>query len=174
MKLIPLFILFAFVGNAQLDLQPAYDFVNEKAKEQGAPFNLSEKMRFGSLYKVDTADLVKDSLFTPEDLIFIQEQLEYSEKGNWEPGKIKGVNVISEKEQHKAFRNHNKGWERFRKKYGNCLTRYSLPIFNVDHTYCIFFEWTQCDYLMGRGQAVVYKFSDGEWKLHDILMTGIS
>jgi len=105
--------------------------------------------------------------------VFFKEQFAKLGKVKWQKGKITGANLIPQKEIKKIFKRKN-GWKRFRKKYGNCLTSISLPIFNLNYDYCIIYHWTQCDYLAGSGSIDLFKLENGKWIYVKSYMYGIS
>jgi len=155
-----------------INVEKVYSFLNTTWANDTLQFNLSSETGFG-IFELDTVVVYADSIFTTEDITFMKQQYALTEKLKWKKHKIIGAKVISYKKIKKIFRK-NDGWNRFRKKYGNCLTSYSLPIFNTDYTYCAFYHWTQCDYMAGGGRLDLYKFEKGEWHFEKSYSIGMS
>ena len=174
------FFLLFFVGNniygqdnQTIDLERMYDFLNSTIANDTTKYNLSECANF-EFFDTDTTSILKDKLFSNADKDFFREQFSKPRKFKWQENKIIGAKIIPEKELSKVFKHRKNGWNKFRKKYGNCLTDFSLPIFNIDFTYCIFYQWVQCDYLAGYGNLGLYKFENNKWILIKYYMTGVS
>ncbi len=144
-----------------VNLEKMYSFVNSTMTNDSIKFNLNENTGFG-IFIDDTLSILSDSLFNDEDRAFFREQFALLGKIKWEQDKISGATIIPKKDIKKVFKRKG-GWERFRKKYGNCLTSFSLPIFSANSEYCIIYRWTQCDYLAGGGSTDLYKFDNGKW-----------
>lgn len=145
----------------EIYLEKVYDFINTTLVNDSVRFNLADRTTFGFSGQ-DTTSILSDSLFNDSDREYFRQQFALLGKEKWQQGKIKGATVIPRKELKKIFK-HKNGWERFRNKYGNCLTSFSLPIFNATHDYCIVYHWTQCDYLAGGGSTDLFKFDNGKW-----------
>jgi hypothetical protein len=159
--------------NQIIYLERVYDFLNSTIAIDTTKYNLSEHTNFG-LFETDTTSIFTDKLFSDVDKDFFRKQFSATEKFKWQENKILGAKIIPEKNLRKIFKHRKNGWNKFRKKYGNCLTSFSLPIFNKDFTYCIFYQWTQCDYLAGYGSLGLYKFENSKWIFIKHYMTGIS
>ncbi len=155
-----------------IDLQKAYDFINSVVTTEKS-FNLSESMKMGLSFEPDSTLLESDSLFTEQDILFFSKQMEYAETHSWESGKINNSKLIPQGKLKRIFRD-KKGWKRFRRKIGGCMNYLGLPIFTTDYHYCIFFQWVQCDGLMGKGNVSLYKFEDGKWTFVDTYAMGVS
>lgn len=147
--------------NEIINIDKVYSFVNFTLTYDSIKFNLKDYTGFG-IFIDDTLSILSDSLFNDEDRAFFREQFTLLGKIKWEQGKISGATIIPKKDIKKVFKRKD-GWERFRKKYGNCLTSFSLPIFSANFEYCIIYHWTQCDYLAGGGSTDLYKFDNGKW-----------
>jgi hypothetical protein len=81
----------------------------------------------------------------------------------WEEARFDKIKTISSSRVKWIFRDLN-GWKRFHRKYPeSCLRSCSIPLFNVDKTYCILYMGTQCGGLIGRGSIHVYKLETGKW-----------
>lgn len=155
-----------------INFEKVYNFLNSTMTNDTIKFNLSDRTSFG-MFVVDTTSILTDSLFDNVDRDYFREQFAMLGKVKWQSGKITGANVISQQDIKKVFKRKN-GWNKFRKKYGNCLTTFSLPIFNKNHDYCIFYHWTQCDYLAGGGSTDLYKLENGKWIFIKSYMIGVS
>ena len=125
-------------------------------------FNLRENSEKRHIYN-DTVSFMQDStLFSKEDFDFFRIQIKEIEKFKWNGDLLRGAKVIAKSDINSVFKK-KKGWVKFRKKYGNCLSSYSMPIFNKNYKYCIIQVGSQCDWLAGGGGTDVYKFEDGKW-----------
>ncbi|WP_431162554.1 hypothetical protein [Flagellimonas beolgyonensis] len=178
-KFIQLIILVFLIGiniygqkTNVINFEKVYSFLNSTMINDKTEFNLSDQTDieiFGDITKL----IFKDSLFDNEDREFIRNQISMLGKVKWQDGKIMGANIISQKDINLVFKSRN-GWDKFRKKYGGCLTNFSLPIFNKNDNYCIFYNWTQCDYLSGGGSLDLYKFENGKWIFIKSYVKGVS
>lgn len=174
------FILFLFLfGNnlyAQkmdsLDMEKVYSFLNSTMTNDTIKFNLSDQSTFG-MFGNDTSSIINDTMFDNLDKEYIRQQFAMLGNVTWQKGKIVGANIIPRQDINKVFKK-KKGWDAFRKKYGYCLTTFSLPIFNKNHDYCIMYHWTQCDYLAGGGSTDLYKYENGKWIFIKSYMIGMS
>jgi len=168
LKIIPTISFILLIGysvfgqkNDVINFEKVYGFINSTLTNDTIRFNLSDNTGFG-MFIEDIASILTDSLFTSSDREYFREQLVMAGNLKWQQGKISGANVIPQKDIKKVFKKKG-GWERFRKKYGNCLTSFSLPIFSANYEYCIIYQWTQCDYLAGGGSTDLYKYENGKW-----------
>ncbi|GEM_PF-3824977 len=158
-----------------------YFFINSTIKSDTSKFNLKDKM---VTYPFEEFDyhFLKDSLFDSNDIDTFMLQINNSKNLIWDKTKIENAKIIDSKSLKKIFKRKKllhrirkqNGWTKFRKKYGICLTTYSLPLFSKNYKYCIFYEWTQCDYLMGSGNIVLYEKINEKWTFVKFMMTGIS
>lgn len=178
-KIITFITLLFLIGNniygqktEVVNFEKVYSFINSTMTNDTIKFNLTDLTSFG-VFGNDTTSILTDSLFNQADRYFFREQFAMMGNVNWEKGKIIGANVISQQDIKKVFKRKN-GWNKFRKKYGNCLTSFSLPIFNNNYDYCIIYHWTQCDYLAGGGSTDLYKLENGKWIFIKSYMIGIS
>jgi hypothetical protein len=158
-----------------------YRFISSTINSNNTKFNLREVMVVYP-FTEDSRSYFKDPIFKQSDIDTFKLQIENNKLLNWNQSLIKNSNVISSKEIKTIFkssklfkrRGYQNGWEKFREKHGTCLTSYSLPLFSSGLKYCIFYQWTQCDYLMGNGSVVIYFNENGTWKYYKLLMSGIS
>lgn len=158
--------------NDNVDLDKVYNFINSTMTNDSIKFNLKDNTGFGIFIR-DTSSILSDTIFNDRDRDFFRKQIQQLGRIKWEQGKISGANIIPQKDIRKVFKKKN-GWERFRKKYGDCLTSFSLPIFSANFEYCIIYQWTQCDYLAGGGSTDLYKFENGKWIYIQSYSTGVS
>ena len=149
-----------------------YNFLNTTISNDTIRFNLSSKTDFG-MFDDDILEYFNDSIFSAEDSLFLLKQFQKSDHLKWQKGKINGAKIITKRHLKHIFKSDN-GWKKFRKQYGDCLTYFSLPIFTKNYEYCIFFNWTQCDYSTGRGRLNLYHFKDGKWYYVKTLISGVS
>jgi hypothetical protein len=156
----------------EINFEKVYDFLNSTMTNDTIKFNLSDQTSF-EMFAGDTTSILTDSLFDNVDRDYFREQFAMLGEVKWQAGKIKGANVIPQQDLNKVFKKKN-GWNKFRKKYGNCLTSFSLPIFNKKCDYCIIYHWKQCDYLAGWGAVSLYKFENGKWIFITNYSVGIS
>lgn len=159
--------------NKIIQWEKVYTFIDDVDGNDTVKYNLSSHLGFG-VFTDDLSSALNDSIFSPEDVTYMNKQLVESQKMNWKNGKIKGAYIISKNKIKRIF-TKRKGWDKFRKKYGkSCLTSFSIPLFNVAHSYCIFYNWTQCDYLSGRGDLSLYQVKNGKWVFVESYSMGIS
>lgn len=155
------------------DIKSALDFINDSFTNDSSKFNLSNETGSG-FFGIDSLILC-DSVFTPEDVKFIYLQLACAINFRWEQNQIRGARIIKENELNRIFKSiYRNGWFKFRKKYGECLSRFGFPVFTVSGEYCIFHWWTQCDYLAGGGNLALYKKINGKWVQVKIYASGVS
>ena len=162
--------------------QEIYHFINSTINKSTSEFNLKDK--FGEYtYSVEyLKTYFSDSIFSQKDRDTFLLQLKKNENFVWNEDFIPNSKVIKSREIKKIFRKKiilaklrkEKGWDKFNKKYEKCLTTFSIPLFSANMQYCIFFQWTQCDYLAGGGSLKIYINKAGKWEFYDILMTGMS
>jgi hypothetical protein len=158
--------------NKVIDHEKIYSFLNSTISTDTIRFNLSAKTDFG-MFDERISEYFNDSFFNPEDSVFLLKQFQKSQYLKWQKGKINGAKIISKRHIKLIFRSDN-GWLKFRKQYGDCLTNFSLPIFTKNDEYCIFYYWTQCDYLAGGGRLNLYQFKDGKWIFIKTYISGVS
>lgn len=178
-KIITFITLLFLIGNniygqktEVVNFEKVYSFINSTLTNDTKKFNLSDPTSFG-MFGDDTTSILTDSIFDQADRDFFREQFAMLDNVKWEKGKIIGANLISQHDITKVFKRKN-GWNKFRKKYGDCLTSFSLPLFNKNYDYCIIYHWTQCDYLAGGGSTDLYKLENGKWIFIKSYMIGIS
>ena len=136
-----------------------YNFI-KGINNNDSKFNLKDRMVTYPFIEEDYS-YFRDSIFSQKDIDTFKLQLEKNANLLWNESLIHNSRIISSNELKKIFRHKKilrryrkqKGWSKFREKYGTCLTSYSLPLFSTNNQYCIFYEWTQCDYLMGSGRV---------------------
>ena len=185
------YALFIFVLTVMISFQDAfgqndqekeiYRFISSTINSNTTKFNLREVMVVYP-FTDDSRSYFNDTIFKQSDIDTFKLQIENNKFLNWNQSLIKNSNVISSKEINRIFkskkmfngRGRQNGWKNFRSKYGTCLTSYSLPLFSSGLKYCVFFQWTQCDYLMGAGSVVIYYNENGTWMYYKLLMSGIS
>ncbi len=155
-----------------INIEKVYSFINSTLTNDSIKFNLKDYSGFG-IFIDDTLSILSDSLFNDADRDFFRKQFRQLGKIKWEQGKISGATILPQKDINKVFKRKG-GWERFRKKYGDCLTSFSLPIFSANFEYCIIYQWTQCDYLAGSGSTNLYKFENGKWIYIQSYSIGVS
>lgn len=175
-KITFILLLFSTLTNGQnkeINFERIYNFINTTITIDTTKFNLSNNMNF-RLFDNDSISIYNDTIFTQEDKVYFNLQLASMDKFKWGKDKIIGAKLIEENEIIKYFKNRKRGWVRFRRKFGNCLTRFSIPIFTIKGDYCIFYSWTQCDYEMGNGGAALYEIKDGKWRFVKRYSFGIS
>ncbi len=187
MKKSQIFILLLFVifsiqnALSQEDSEKEiYRFIASTINLDSNKFNLKDRMVIYP-FKEDTYSYFKDSIFKQEDIDTFKLQIEKN-KFIWKQSLINNSNVVSSKDLKKIFKSRKifnrygkqNGWNKFREKYGNCLTTYSLPLFSIGLKYCIFYNWKQCDYDVGSGHVILYINNNGTWKFYKLLMGGIS
>lgn len=158
--------------NKVINREKIYSFLNQTISIDTISFNLSAKTDFG-MFDEDILEYFNDSLFSPADSVFLLNQFKKSEHLKWQKGKINGAKIISKRHLKHIFRSDN-GWLKFRKQYGDCLSYFSLPIFTKNNEYCIFYYWTQCDYLAGGGRLNLYQYKDGKWIYIKTYISGVS
>jgi hypothetical protein len=157
----------------KIEMDSIYKFINRVIVNDSVKFNLEAVPNIWEInyYKESIFD---DTIFTQDDINFIKFQIKEAERIIWSEDKIINAVVIDEEKLNKIFRNENKGWKKFNRKFGNCLTTYSIPIFSLDYDYCIFYEWVQCHYLMGYGSLSIYRKESDNWIFVKTIFTGIS
>jgi len=157
-----------------VDLKFALAFINDSFTSDTSKFNLSSETDIG-FFGIDSL-VLKDTLFTTEDVKFICVQLACVADYEWKQNQIRGATVIKGTKTKRIFKNIVKGngWVKFRKKYGECLNTFGFPVFTVNREYCLFCWWTQCDWLAGGGNIALYKKSNGKWEQVKIYKQGVS
>ncbi len=181
-----MFLLFLFgsvliVRGQEDNEKEIYRFITTTINSNNTKFNLREVMVVYP-FTEDSYGYFKDTIFTQSDIDTFKLQIENNKLLIWKQDLILNSNVISAKEIKRLFKTRKlfnrkrkqNGWNKFREKYGTCLTSYSLPLFSSGCKYCIFYQWTQCDYEMGSGSTVIYKNVNNTWKYYKLLMSGIS
>ncbi|WP_430403394.1 hypothetical protein [Fluviicola sp.] len=116
-----------------------------------------------TIYQDTSAFLHDTTYFSEADFAYFRLQLKGKDNFKWDQGRFKNVRTISQSKVKWIFRDM-KGWKRFHKKYPKmCLRSSSIPLFNVDKTYCIFYQAVQCGGLSGQGSTNIYKLENGKW-----------
>lgn len=159
---------------APIDMKLVFDFINSFTKES-SKINVSSATHLENYYKVDSL-ILRDPIFSVDDVKFICLQLACTRDMEWKEDQIRGARIIDQGEVDRIFdySNNGNGWLDFRRKYGECLSQLNIPVFTVNGEYCLFFWWTQCDYLVGHGNLGLYKKSHRKWKQVKIYRSGIS
>lgn len=153
---------FGFCQSASSDAI-VYTFMNDAiCKTDTISFNLRQNSEKWHMYRDTTSFLTDSAIFSNEDFDFFRKQLKNIEKFKWNENLLNGAKVISKTNIRRTFKK-KRGWQKFRNKYGNCLSSYSMPIFNLNYDYCIIQVGIQCDWLAGRGGTNVYKLIEGRW-----------
>ncbi|MDF3028825.1 MAG: hypothetical protein K0S23_3132 [Fluviicola sp.] len=115
-------------------------------------------------YKDTSVFLHDTTYFSNDDLAFFRVQLKEMNHFKWNQNRLQNVKTISRLKLKWIFRNYQKGWKRFCKKYPKrCYRSATMPIFNANKTYCIFYQSVQCGGLSGQGSTNIYKLEKGKW-----------
>ena len=157
---------------AQLNEEKVHEFLNAFMEKDSAVFQLQGRASFGFFGKY-LPGIFGDTIFTENDSIFMNRQFLLSEKQHWKNGEFDKAHIITEHVFRRTFR-HGDGWNKFHKKFADCLRSWSLPIFNQEYTYCVFYHWIQCDYLAGGGTLDLYRWINGKWVFEKSYAMGMS
>lgn len=149
-----------------------YGFINDVNSYDTKAFHLKKKAGFKSIIR-DSSSVFKDSLFTKRDLDTFKLQLSQTKVLSWKESEICNSIILPSKKIKRIFKKEN-GWVIFHKKYGDCLTSFSIPLFSSDMKYCIFYQWKQCDDVLGAGNGAIYEKQKGKWVVIKFLMHGVS
>ena len=116
------------------------------------------------IYQDTSAILHDTTYFSEADFAYFRLQLKGINNFKWDKGRFKNVQTIFRLKVKWIFRNHGKGWKRFHEKYPKmCLRSSSVPLFNSDKNYCVFYQGIQCGGLLGQGSTNIYKLENGKW-----------
>jgi hypothetical protein len=107
-----------------------------------------------------------DTLFSNTDILQIHSEIRLY-KLLWTTELFPTATIISHDTISSIFASgRSKGWERFRKNYGNKgLLTCSLPIFAKDYTYCLFYLQCTSGGLSGFGKFSLYQKKGELWIL---------
>lgn len=117
---------------------------------------------------------MRDSIFTEADINYFRAQLKEIYSFKWQTGKINGARIIPAASIKRIFKDRKNGWTKFTKKYGTCLSNFSMPIFSLDGNHCIIQTSTQCDWLAGGGSTRLYRKTANGWEFVEEYMRWIS
>lgn len=169
MKYLIFVLVFAVSFNGLSQSLPSKEEIYDFSKEfiygtDSVEILLSENSNQWGIYK-DTSVFLNDTTrFSNDDLAFFRMQLRETDHFKWKQSRLKNVKTISKLKMKWIFRNYEKGWKRFHEKYPKrCYRSASMPIFNANKTYCIFYQATQCGGLLGQGSTNIYKMEKGKW-----------
>lgn len=110
-------------------------------------------------------DLKKDPFFTKAELAYITQQSKQPPIEKWTAELIPNTNFVSADTINQIFKDRQKGWDYFYKKFGRGFYSYSAPIFFRNNTYCVFYTSHHCGWLCGGGRLNLYKKEGNKWKI---------
>jgi len=111
----------------------------------------------------DSVSFLNDTThFSQKDIKYLRLQLKKLQEFEWNDETISGAEIINSKKLERLFKKKD-FWEKYYKKYDGSLNFYSMPIFNLDKTYCIIQIGSQSYKKSGGGATYLYKFINGEW-----------
>lgn len=146
-------------------VQKSIEFIKKvKGKElQDSKFILIDKP-FAFEYFDCLTQLLADSLtFSNAELDFIR-QKKYPTITGWNRAFFSAITLVSSHAIDSIFKKKSGGWNSFYKNFGGGFSRFSMPIFLRNDTYCIFYSDYSCGWLCGNGQLVLYKMNNGNWE----------
>lgn len=140
-----------------------YDFINTQIHGSDSMKVCLEKQPTKS-FLGDTSIIFQDTThFTAADFEYFRLQFRQAESFRWKESQMDHIKTLRRVRIKWIFRNREKGWKRFHKKFESCLFSCSMPVFNVSGTYCIVRWNRQCDGLNGRGGMDLYKWENNQW-----------
>jgi hypothetical protein len=173
------FTLASISCNSQksLDDENTYEFINyiitqKKAINFDGIDIIADKELFTVEYsKQDSIELVKlDSIFKPEDIAFIREQMMASTDFRLRRGSIKGKKIISSDQLRKFGEVSDQNfWTRLEEKYDtDRFATFSKPVFSKDGSIAI---WRTNYYTKsgGGGETMIFRKKEGSWEPIDML-----
>jgi hypothetical protein len=149
-----------------------YEFLNYIITQKKAiNFDGIDKIADQELFPVeyskqDSIELIKlDSIFKPEDIAFIREQMMTNSGFRLRPGSIKGKKIISS-DQLRSFGevSDQNFWTRLEEKYGtDKFATFSKPIFSKDGSTAI---WRSNYYTKsgGAGETMIFRHTGSSWE----------
>lgn len=157
------FSVISFGQNAPVDKSEYYAFFNSFInKDSVKKFNLESEPLYNAILG-DTALIFKDSIFTAEDIAFINEQLVAAENFTWSD-KIAGVKILKTKKLKRYFMHRiRNGWKIYFRRHKEGFFAYSVPYFSIDRTKCIVAKSEHQSYSHDSGGVFVYEKKDNKW-----------
>jgi hypothetical protein len=140
-----------------------YDFINNTiCNDKTENFNLKSCSDKYYNYN-DTSNYIYDKeYFDESDFEYFKEQIRALNGINWKKDMMSKANLIDCGELEDLFKDGN-GWSNFNKKYGKCLSSFSIPIFNKDNNFCIFNISYACGWVSGHGEINLYQKINDKW-----------
>ena len=160
-----LFINFAFgqCKNAKTTRSEILEFINSFDKiDTTRIFYLSSSNQFEKIEE-DLRVVFKDTAFSSFDKEFFRKQIKQHRNFKWNNKIAKNRQVISERKISKIFKDKQKWWKHFQKKYGSSYHCFSVPIFTCDKQTVIIYRSTHCGPLCGDGSIDVFTKVNGKW-----------
>lgn len=146
-------------------IQKSIEFIKKvKGKElQDSKFVLIDKP-FTFTYFDCLTQLLADSVtFSSAELNLIR-QKKYPSVTRWNESFFPAIKVVSGNTIDSIFKKKADGWNYFNEHFGIGFSRFSMPIFLRNDTYCIFYADYSCGWLCGSGQLVLYKMNNDNWE----------
>jgi hypothetical protein len=150
---------------------------------KGSTYLTSQPLIVDSPYQVNIKAIEKiaslDSIFSTDDLAFIEDQMNQSKRFEWNSVLIDSASFISTGSLDSLFKANRKdgslGWTSFRKlKKTSGFYKISFPCFSKDRQYCVVYISYYCGMACGEGGLKIYKFQLGKWVLYKSWVSWVS
>ncbi len=103
------------------------------------------------------------SLFTPTEQELIRIQIGNPALKKWNADLVDHADFISRDTLNAIFKDGNRSWTYFHKRYGSSFHSFSAPIFLRNNTLCLFYSDYACGGLCGAGHTILYKKEEESW-----------
>lgn len=156
-----------------IDDSTIYEFINFVANDKNEKHFvlrgdkvLDKPFLDNDYYLIDS--LKKDSIFSEDDIKFLEVQLQSEKNFTINPELFNGKEIIP-KDTLVKFRSGPEGrwtfWENYRKKYGEAgYCNITLPLFSKDRQKVIISTSYSCGGTCGQGGVFIYQKVKGKWK----------
>ena len=95
----------------------------------------------------------------------MRQQIKDSKRFRWNEEQMTGAIILKRAAIRKYFRRGGEGWKEYDKEHEAGYYTYSIPVFNLDKTMCLFYESYHCGGLCGDGGFYIYKLTNGKWEM---------
>jgi hypothetical protein len=127
-----------------------------------------------SVINLKALSTLRDSIFSNDDLTFIETQMNQSKNLEWNESLIDSSLFISKSQLDQIFSDNKNdgslGWASFHKlEKKRSFYNISIPYFTLDKQYCVVYISYNCGVLCGGGGLNIYKFKNAKWTLYKTL-----
>ena len=145
-------------------IQKCITFIRQIKKRNLSDTNfiLADKP-FSFKYSNCIESILSDTNFYTKDELIVIKNRKYSSLTKWTNEFFKNTRLVSSDTIEAILETKSRGWEYFHNNIGYGFSRFSIPIFLRNDTYCLFYADHNCVARCGEGGLTLYKKEKGEW-----------